>query len=545
MRAPTNYIKPRAAVGHTKTYYMGSPSLLIYLQVHTTLYVSVAYIAGLQRVLNAECASFQAKSHSYNMTSGALGTPSLGAGCLLDYSGREVFKAFCKWMVLHAAASETPARMVVVDGGGGGDRARASWDEQSRICDANWQAQVANDPVLAHRCSARGCGHLVNGLEYRQSVCDGLAKLTMHCCAERGCAEDPVNAQALFCYQHGVTQGFEKRCAIYIDAATGFCSAPVQPGSKCCTLPAHQALEARLRPAQTYRAARRVDQSKAAYELEEKHRLQERGRHRFAKCYTPVVFFYITICGIVHSLASEYNEEAHADILAQFKRTYPLPSDQPAYLFYDSNCSFHRALSPASPAGAARVYPAGRQHAAYGHILQRTAFLVDRFHFHGHHKGDEWCCLYCNPYALGLTGLVEVLSKTEIVPAARSNNEDENGTIGRKFSAVNAATGKSETHRMIRQVDPADGKMYEFVVRDHGNSPICEQTFVHFGGFKTQCKTMRASWARMYLKSMRDAWNMARTEAMERDGQSPTPASSDLIPELPPPRWWQLAIPSR
>jgi hypothetical protein len=128
-----------------------------------------------------------------------------------------------------------------------------------------------------------------------------------------------------------------------------------------------------------------------------------------------------------------------------------------------------------------------------------------------------------------------------VIPAARSAIAEENGTIVRKFAYRDPVTNKVEHRRMIRQLD-SGGSMWEYTVRDQCNSPICEQTFVHFGAFKKQCKSIRACVARLYLKSMRDAWNMDRTEAMERAGLNPTPAPTDILPAPPPPRFWQLAL---
>jgi hypothetical protein len=309
----------------------------------------------------------------------------------------------------------------------------------------------------------------------------------------------------------------------------------------CCSLPAHQALEARLKPAQTYRAVRAIDQSKQQYELEEKQRLQERATHRFAKCYTPVTFFFITLCGIVLSFAAQYSEESHVDVLSLFLLTYPTVASRPAYWFFDSQCSVHRAISPAG-VHSGIAWAAGRLHGRFGSILLYTAMLVDRFHFHGHHKGDRWCCIFCNPYALGLTGIVEIVRRTPIVPSAPSADPEENGSIGRKFAVRDPVTRRVVEHRrIIRQLDAA-GLMWENEVVDHGNTPTCEQAFVHFGGFKAQCKTMRACWARLYVKFMRDAWNSARTAALAREGLNPRPSPAAFMPAPPPPRWWQLAL---
>ena len=298
-----------------------------------------------------------------------------------------------------------------------------------------------------------------------------------------------MNAKKRFCYHHGITLGLESLCVIYISDAVGFCTQQALPGQRCCALPAHKALADRLQPAQTYRAIRAIDQTKAAYEGAEQQRLKERGKHRFAKCYTPVTFFFVTVCGIVHSFISQYNDEAHVDVLEQFRLTYPTLADQPAYWFFDSMCALHRSIAPANYLG--RVNTAGRNHGAYGNILQATVAVVDRFHYHGHAKTDAWCCLFCNPYALNLPGLVEVISHTQVIPAAPSAIAEENGTIGRKFAYRDPVTNKVEHRRMIRQLD-SGGSMWEYTVRDQCNSPICEQTFVHFGAFKKQCKSMRA-----------------------------------------------------
>lgn len=98
-------------------------------------------------------------------------------------------------------------------------------------------------------------------------------------------------------------------------------------------------------------------------------------------------------------------------------------------------------------------------------------------------------------------------------------------------------TGVTEKRRTIRSV--AAGVWTEYVLRDEGNSEVCEQTFAKFDNFAPAVKSMRGAMGRLYIMRMVDVHNLKITADLGRKGRNPHPA--EFTRAVPRPRYWQVA----
>ena len=219
-----------------------------YYQVDKSTYFQTAHVIDLETAMYHEASTFEAKSKAYNASTAVpLASPAVGtARAFLDAGGKTLMKA---WLILavRTEAHKDAGRAVVIRGGGGDpDAVRRSWEAEAQTAVA--RMDPATGAWALHVCDAAGCGKQTGGREYAAVVMDGVEKLTFHACAEFGCKNDPVHAQARFCAAH---KALETQCAAFVDppqgappGATGaFCPNAALPKRRCCSDPAHVALE--------------------------------------------------------------------------------------------------------------------------------------------------------------------------------------------------------------------------------------------------------------------------------------------------------------
>lgn len=163
--------------------------------------------------------------------------------------------------------------------------------------------------------------------------------------------------------------------------------------------------------------------------------------------------------------------------------------------------------------------------------LTMFRMLVDRFHSINHAQHDEICKDYCSPHDPDTPGMVSVVSRVQVPgPGDDSSLLTGHGKtiyVDINIGNIGAPERLVKRRRLRKKEKVGDGPFqlqvwFEYVLEDHGNTEVAEQTFSKLLKYKGVMRNMRMWHALFFLTIMVEHLNHDTHCGLVRSGKNPT-----------------------